>query len=300
MTLVQLKCLWEVTITGNFTEAAEKLYLTQSSVSKNIMALERELGVSLLDRTSRPYKLSQAGSKLMPYFRDMLLIYERASLALHEIKTLGQPEKSNCFRLMGMPALSSFGVTSLAYDFEKTHPGYKVLVSEDDEDRVIQALQMGECDVAFCMDLRLDLQNYNSIKMFSDSITVFYSDNNVMAKNEEPTLSSFADQTWIFPPPQSVHYPLCLDLCQKAGFIPDIVMATSRAATGIEYLLNHSTNCVYMELSGILKKYTGDRGHYLSTIKDAPDIGYYIVTKRNVKLPRAAVVFLDYMTKHTR
>ncbi|MBR3398110.1 MAG: LysR family transcriptional regulator [Lachnospiraceae bacterium] len=299
MTIVQIKCLWEVTSRGNFSEAAENLYLTQSSVSKNIMALERELGISLLDRTSRPYKLSPAGSRLMPYFREILLAYERMELTLHEIKSHGRTSKNNCFRLMGMPALTSFGITSLAYAFEKAHPEYKVLISEDDEDRVILALQMGNCDVAFCTNLRLNLPEYNSLKFLTDTITVYYSDQNIHAKTDSPTLRDFADQTWVFPPPQSVHYPVCLDLCQKAGFNPDIVLATSRPSTGMEYLNNHSTNCVYIELASILHRYTGDEGHFLTQLSNTANVEFYIVTRRNVALPQAAKAFLDYVARNS-
>ena len=47
--------------TRNITHAADKLYMTQSALSKRIKALEQELGVKLLDRHNRPFSLTPAG-----------------------------------------------------------------------------------------------------------------------------------------------------------------------------------------------------------------------------------------------
>lgn len=53
MNMIQLKCLTTILDTGSFTEAAYQLYMTQSSVSKHIAALERELGIALFHRQGR-------------------------------------------------------------------------------------------------------------------------------------------------------------------------------------------------------------------------------------------------------
>ena len=52
---------------GNFMEAADELFISQSTLSKHINALEKELEVSLFDRTTRRVKLTQAGRALLPY-----------------------------------------------------------------------------------------------------------------------------------------------------------------------------------------------------------------------------------------
>lgn len=55
----------------NFSEAASRLFISQSSLSKHIKALERELGLALFDRTTRSIRLSGAGERYLPYAREI-------------------------------------------------------------------------------------------------------------------------------------------------------------------------------------------------------------------------------------
>ena len=86
MKLIHIKSLWEVVISGSYVKAAENLGLTQSAVSKNISALERSIGVSLLERHTRPPKLTVAGRKMMPHFAQIILSYERIVEASNDLK----------------------------------------------------------------------------------------------------------------------------------------------------------------------------------------------------------------------
>ena len=64
MLLRQIKYFIAVVESGSFTEAAEKLFISQSAVSQQIRALESELGVALLIRKNRSFTLTQAGGHL--------------------------------------------------------------------------------------------------------------------------------------------------------------------------------------------------------------------------------------------
>lgn len=61
MDIQQIQYFLEVVQSGNFSAAAENLYTTQSSVSKNIKSLEKELDVQLFDRSKRQIQLTESG-----------------------------------------------------------------------------------------------------------------------------------------------------------------------------------------------------------------------------------------------
>ena len=61
MTFTQLRCFIEVARQLNFARAAETLYISQPAVSRQIHALENELGVRLFDRTRHVVALTSAG-----------------------------------------------------------------------------------------------------------------------------------------------------------------------------------------------------------------------------------------------
>jgi DNA-binding transcriptional LysR family regulator len=76
--LRQLRTFVAVAEERNFTRAAERLHLAQQAVSKSVRALERELGVELLERTTREVRLTAAGAALLEAGRDALTATDAA------------------------------------------------------------------------------------------------------------------------------------------------------------------------------------------------------------------------------
>ena len=72
MEIEKLKAFAAVAETGSFTRAAEKLYTSHSSISRAVSALERELGVKLIERDNRVVGLTPAGEILRTGAADIL------------------------------------------------------------------------------------------------------------------------------------------------------------------------------------------------------------------------------------
>jgi len=72
MDLRQLQCLVGIVDAGTFTDAAIELEISQAAVSRNLLALERELGVQLLHRTSRSVAPTSAGVRVLARARQIL------------------------------------------------------------------------------------------------------------------------------------------------------------------------------------------------------------------------------------
>ncbi len=72
MLLRQIKYFASVVEHGSFTQAADELYISQSAVSQQISALERELGVKLLERGNRSFTLTAAGEYFYAHCKDVL------------------------------------------------------------------------------------------------------------------------------------------------------------------------------------------------------------------------------------
>lgn len=67
---------------AGFTRAAERLHMTQSTISQQIARLEDQLGQPLIDREARPLRMTPAGERLAGYARRILALQHEASLAL--------------------------------------------------------------------------------------------------------------------------------------------------------------------------------------------------------------------------
>ena len=72
MEIEQLRAFAAVAETGSFTRAAERLYTSHSSISRAVTALERELGVRLIERGNRVIGLTEAGEILLRGAKDIL------------------------------------------------------------------------------------------------------------------------------------------------------------------------------------------------------------------------------------
>src|SRR5688572_15777425 len=89
---------------GTISAAADVLGYTQSAVSQQLAALEREAGVALVDRSQRPLRATRAGTVLRPHVERVLAALGGADAAIEEVRGAARR-----LRLTGFPsALSSF------------------------------------------------------------------------------------------------------------------------------------------------------------------------------------------------
>src|SRR6476646_8871091 len=81
MDINKLRIFATVARLGNFTRAAELLYLTQPTVSQQIAALEAQIGAPLIERLPRRLRLTPAGVALLPYAEQILALAAEAAEA---------------------------------------------------------------------------------------------------------------------------------------------------------------------------------------------------------------------------
>ena len=82
MELSQLRMFVAVAETGSFTKAAKTLYVSHSTTSRGVSALEEELGTPLLERDNRVFGLTEAGEKLLPKAKEILRLAEELKSAI--------------------------------------------------------------------------------------------------------------------------------------------------------------------------------------------------------------------------
>lgn len=144
MNLEQLRGFVEVASTGHFTQAAERLHLAQPSLSRQVITLERELGVDLFHRARGNITLTVAGERLLPIARRMLSDAETARAEMADLAGL----RGGRVRLGATPTLCTSLVADVLADFHHRHPGVEIEVMERGSRRLIAALMEGELDLA--------------------------------------------------------------------------------------------------------------------------------------------------------
>lgn len=130
---------------GSFSEASRRLGVPVSSVSRKISTLERELGVRLLERTTRVVKPTEAGREFLPHCQEILDALDGARAALKK----RQIEVTGTLRLAAPPSLSDLLLVPLVQTFLQRHPKASVRVIVTDrhldlvDDEVDVSLRVG-------------------------------------------------------------------------------------------------------------------------------------------------------------
>ncbi|MCY1409302.1 HTH-type transcriptional regulator YofA [compost metagenome] len=138
---VLLRSFVAVVDSGNFTRAAERLHLTQSTVSQQLRRLEESLGCTVLDRSQRQVRATLEGERLLGYARRILALHLEASDALHSqqntgVLRLGLPDDFAAERVM--PLLAGFA---------RDYPGVRLEVTSGLSSELLRQYQAGEFDI---------------------------------------------------------------------------------------------------------------------------------------------------------
>lgn len=128
----------------NFTRAAEALHLSQPSLSRQIAALEAELGVELFHRSRGRVETTQAGRALLPIAARMLADAETARRTVREIAGLQRGR----VRLGAPPTLCVSLVAEALRVFRAERPGIEVQITERGSRELLERLDEGGLDLA--------------------------------------------------------------------------------------------------------------------------------------------------------
>jgi len=144
MNLEQLRSFVEVAELGHFTRAAAKLHLAQPSLSRQISALEQDLGAELFSRTRGRSTITVAGESLLPLARRMLADAASVRRELAELAGL----RRGRVRLGATPTMCISLVAEVLSAFHAAHPAIELHLSEQGSRRLLEELAGGELDLA--------------------------------------------------------------------------------------------------------------------------------------------------------
>lgn len=239
----QLQTFCAIAEHGSFSKAADALFLSQSSLSKQIMQLEKELGVTLFDRTRRQIELTEAGGILLEHAKKMLSVH--ASL----LRDLDDYQKSHqsTLRIASIPVMAQYRVTDWITAFGEAYPEIDTNVVEKDSLEIVQGLEQGLYDIGFTRREFLDEERYGFIDLCADRFVLVMSREHTLACLEAPKLSDFAKCHFVFLTRETLLYDRCMSACLEAGFEPKIVFTGSRLENITQFIQNHHAVAILME-----------------------------------------------------
>lgn len=228
MDLRQLRCFIAVAEELHFGRAAERLGLAPPALSRQISALEDELGVSLLTRTTRQVALTRAGLIMLEEAKAILVRMERASRAVREASLAS----SKVLRVGAIDAASSSFVPEALVTFRSRHPGIEIKFVEAMTAPLVQMLEAGKLDLALLRPPRKPTDCAFEILRVERPIVVL-SENHPLAAREYLTMQDLVGEPFVVPSKRirPFAYDLVMAYFESVGAVPNVTIeATEKPA----------------------------------------------------------------------
>lgn len=224
MTSSQVECFFAAAEYKSFTKAAQHLYMTTAAVSKNVQALEHELGVTLFWR-GRTLTLTPSGTILLETMKRSRISF---SHALQEARSLTKElTGSLSFGFLKGQMLDD-GIRSLLMAFEQKHPGVELRVQREDYRHLNEGVAEQRLDFAELMESAVKRNpkvRYVPVTQM-DTLLVMPKDH-PCAGREGLHLADFREDPFILLSESESLYSarLLRSTCLAAGFEPKLLYA---------------------------------------------------------------------------
>ena len=202
----------------SFSKAAEALFVTQPILTRCIKNLEKELGVLLIERSTKHFMLTEAGQLLLRSGSTLLQQHQDIYRQMADIAD-GQMGE---LRISGPGVLLDMYFPALVSQFRKAYPGVRITVRESGTHTVVQDVLEGAADIGLVMLPLSDATTLDIFPIVKDQIHVVVHRDHPLAKEKSIPIRRL-EQVDIITYNQSTTLYHTLDkLCREQGFKPTI------------------------------------------------------------------------------
>jgi molybdate transport repressor ModE-like protein len=217
----RMRVLREVAGRGTIAAAARALSFTPSAVSQQLAALEREAGVSLLDRHGGRVRLTEAGRRLVARTEAILAELEAASAEL----SAAAADVTGDIHVAAFPSAERALLAPAIATLLSRHPDVRVRTTELEPEASLPALRLGDVDLIVSHedasrpappDARLE-----RVDLLEDPLRVVLPPGHP-ADRDSVVLAELAHARWVATPPGTACRAMLENACRAAGFVPDV------------------------------------------------------------------------------
>jgi LysR family transcriptional activator of glutamate synthase operon len=274
--------------TNSYSEAADLLFTSQSTLSKHIMSLEKELGVSLFNRTTKRVSLNEFGKIFLPYAKQMLNLNGNCMCELNNRKN----NISSPLTLGSIPIMVQYKITEAIAGFQKMHPEFTLDIYEEDSSVLKEMLRERKCELAFIPDFE-DVDNeFYKIPYAEDTLAAVLPKTHRLANNESIQLSMLCYEKFLLLPDYTTVNRIFMESCRQLGFKPDVKLTAHRGENLVDLVARN------MGISMLLKRaalYVANPNTVIIDIKPNVTCEISLFYKKHSNLSAASLRFIDYL-----
>jgi LysR family hydrogen peroxide-inducible transcriptional activator len=222
--LHQLRYVVAVAKAGNFTRAAEELFLAQPSLSVQVRKLEHELGVRLFERLGRSVQLTHAGEIFLEHAQRALFEVAEARDRMADVRDL----RRGRLALGALPSVGAHLLPDVLAAFKRAHPGVQTSLVELDVSADVERLvHAGQLDLAV-IRLPRTREDLADRLLARERLVAVVPPDSEFAGRSELALLDLADQDFVGMRPGHGLRELMNRVCVQAGFLPRVTVETGQ------------------------------------------------------------------------
>lgn len=290
MNIDHLKYFISVVDNKSFSIAAEECYISQSSLSKYIKALEKELdNVQLLDRSGKKVIVTEAGKSFYKYAQNVLEDYRAMR---KDMRKYGQGIRE-VLQIGTIPVINDYELTDVFHSFQSVYPRIQLNLIEDNSTPIIELYDKKIIDIAFLRDnyLPKDSSTYNKYLLAEDKLVLIVNRDHPLADKDIIDLKEAKDEMFLFLSKKTGMYQSCHIQCERSGFEPKETVLDVRSST-IRNLVARNQGVSLMMYQSV--KNIEDNRIRLIQLIDPITIGLVLIIRKNLNSD-AVSTFLEYV-----
>ena len=227
MELRQLAYFDAVVRHGSFTRAAQRLHVAQPAVSAQIRRLEAELGVTLLERTTRRVALTQAGELFLARARQALAQLDGARADLAELSAVLRGQ----VRIGATQVLGALDLPAALAQFRRRYPGVCLALHSGLIAKLLRLLDAGDVDLVVG-PVHDDLPAaFAARPLAAESMVLVTPPGHRLAAQRGATLAAAGDEPFVCLAPDSRLHTILTEAAAAEGFAPRIEFETYSPAS---------------------------------------------------------------------
>jgi DNA-binding transcriptional LysR family regulator len=217
--LIELTSFYYTARYHSVTRAARRQKVGQSIVSQHVRRLETEFGVTLFDRSYRPYKLTEEGTT---FLKLVIPIVEAASTLKNQI---AHPEQHGSFVVGAYPDLVMHHLPKVIQPYREQYPDVRITLLARPYASLLRLVKSGELDLALCAPPPDDDANLEYQALFKYSVVLLTAKNHQLLDRENIQLSDISDQPLILPGPESLIWQEVEQALEASGIECDVTLS---------------------------------------------------------------------------
>ncbi len=224
MDLRQLRYLVALAEERSFTRAAAREHIAQPALSQQIRRLEQELGLALVERTTRRVAMTEGGELLVARARRALAEVEAAHAEMQALRGL----LIGRVAIGAMPTMGPIDLSPALATFHRRHPGVELVVREQSSEELAEMLRVDELDLAFLsVTERIESHGLGLAQLASEELVVVLPRGHRLAAQGELQMAQLADEQFIGYRRGARLRELLESAARAAGFEPDVKLASN-------------------------------------------------------------------------